>query len=34
VPQALPEEEAKAEDAKAPVAESKDAGATTEVVKH
>jgi len=33
VPQPLPEEEVKAEDAKAPVAESKDAGAT-EVVKH
>ena len=31
--QALPEEEVKAEDAKAPVAEAKDAGAT-EVVKH
>jgi len=33
VPQPLPEEEAKAEDAKAPVSEAKDAGAT-EVVKH
>jgi len=33
VPQPLPEEEVKAEDAKAPVAEAKDAG-TTEVVKH
>ncbi|MBV8260873.1 MAG: endopeptidase La, partial [Paraburkholderia sp.] len=32
-PQPLPEEEAKAEDAKAPVSEAKDAGAT-EVVKH
>jgi ATP-dependent Lon protease len=34
VPQPLPEEEVKAEDAKAPVAESKEAGTTTEVVKH